>query len=892
MHDSLSSRLICFLFAFTTVFVLVGFSQSQNDDFSTSFVAGREYYILRSGNAKLILQSDKAGLQPAFTYMLFDAGKPCQTLRKERAFNYSSQEACSSSALEVVLGGVAFTALGHNTEVHWNVRDGIPCVEATWWAGGIRVQESFSALEGANGFLRRIVLSGMDIAGTDFVRLRLSLPPGTYFKEQSILQGIIGNISMGIAVLGGIASDIDGQHGRMETAPIRVVPGGVDTIETLLITRIPAKGYWYQTDCDYDSPIGSRFLLAGAKDESPHGLKAECFNNPDLLGAPVLVRIDTMISPSLVVDSSTGKVKPDSFSVRWTGRLRSSASGVHNISLSAHGKARLSIDGKLVIDLWQGGSPYRKTAEVPFESGNSYDIRIEYADRIGYGNLRLRWTMPARIAEENEVEMGVKEFFVTARQMIQTRAFDEMNRTRSQWGKSNSIKTSDSMMQSLFTHTSFALPGMVSADGRMDAGVFEYGNQWVRDGSNVALGLIHAGHFESARSILNYILGDLVSAEGATAVYGGFDKPDYEEFDQMGELVHVLKAYRDWTGDSTLIINYRTKIIAMIERPLNAAFRDSTGMVHNHREYWERSFDDAYELAYQTFMVQGLRDAADLSPLLAVPQQAPYWRAQAEVFLNAMLHHPTRSLVEKGSLTKRRNVDGTVADSIPSERPDPRRDDPRSTEAYHKLNPDVSYALPILLHLIDPKSDLSIRTLDNLEPLWNARWSIGGYERYHSSSQQDQPGPWCFGTAFVARAQQDAGLYARSRRSLQWLSNVQGGSAGAWFEEIPLNRSQVPEAGIVPWASAEIATFTVRHWLGVRFEGNNLIIRPNLFPEDKNCNADLRFRSSRIKLKIERAGTVSFALVNGRKVLPRPDGAIVVPERSMSGDLEIYVLTK
>ncbi len=59
-----------------------------------------------------------------------------------------------------------------------------------------------------------------------------------------------------------------------------------------------------------------------------------------------------------------------------------------------------------------------------------------------------------------------------------------------------------------------SLPGMVGPGGLMDAGIFEYGTQWVRDGSNVALGLIHAGHFESARALLSYVLNDLVTADG------------------------------------------------------------------------------------------------------------------------------------------------------------------------------------------------------------------------------------------------------------------------------------------------------------------------------------------------------------------------------------------
>ena len=163
---------------------------------------------------------------------------------------------------------------------------------------------------------------------------------------------------------------------------------------------------------------------------------------------------------------------------------------------------------------------------------------------------------------------------------------------------------------------------MVAANGRMDAGVFEYGNQWVRDGSNVAMGLIYSGSFESAKGLIKYILSDLVSDEGATIIAGGFDEPDREQFDQMGELMHCLKLYYNWTGDSSLLQTFRKKILALIERPLNPVFRDSTGMVHNRREFWERTFSDAYELAYQTYMIQGLRDAADLSGILGVPEKA------------------------------------------------------------------------------------------------------------------------------------------------------------------------------------------------------------------------------------------------------------------------------
>ena len=142
-----------------------------------------------------------------------------------------------------------------------------------------------------------------------------------------------------------------------------------------------------------------------------------------------------------------------------------------------------------------------------------------------------------------------------------------------------------------------------------------------------------------------------------------------------------------------------------------------------------------------------------------MPEKADYWRQQADVFLNAMLYHPTCSLIDKGALIKRRNVNGEIADLTSGRQQSYMEDAPAGTEYYHRLNPDATYALPVLFGIIDPHSELAKRSLDKLETIWNARWNGGGYERYHSSSQLDQPGPWTFGTAFIARAQHDAGMY-------------------------------------------------------------------------------------------------------------------------------------
>jgi hypothetical protein len=80
------------------------------------FFYGREYFVLRSGRAQLIVQADRVDLGPAFTYLLFDAQNARQSVSKEGACNFIPGQGFAASALGVELGGFVFTALGHRTD--------------------------------------------------------------------------------------------------------------------------------------------------------------------------------------------------------------------------------------------------------------------------------------------------------------------------------------------------------------------------------------------------------------------------------------------------------------------------------------------------------------------------------------------------------------------------------------------------------------------------------------------------------------------------------------------------------------------------------------------------------------------------------------------------------
>jgi hypothetical protein len=701
------------------LFVLFPIVSNAQDQWSNqSYLFGRDYFVLRSGRAKMVIQADKVSLGPAFTFMLFDAENTSQTAHKTRAFNYNPDKGFSSSALEVKMKNFSFTALGENTDTRWITQDGIPSVEAVWWASGVKVREVITPV---NGFFRRVItLESADLVTKDTVSIRLSLDgPATWTKNNVLARGK-KDVSIALTVTGEDPVSISNSKESFDVGPLVLEPGEKKTIETYLIVDIPA-------------------------------MKEETF--------------------------------------------------------------------------------------------------MEKASSIG-----------------NHIQYDVKN-------------------TSGKWKNSNSIITSDSLIENMYDACRFILPGYISDNGKMDAGIFEYGNQWVRDASNTALGVIHVGEFELARNILNHILKTMITDNGTTMIADQFTNPDMEQFDQMGEFVHAMKCYVDWTGDVSLISENREKLIAMIERPLSPVFRDSTGMVHNRREFWERTFDDGYELAYQTWLIQGLRDAADLSKYLGAEEKSASWRKEADRIQKSMLTDSKFKLVDGGHLIKRRNVTGSVVDTIKFKGWKPGA--PAKVESLSRLMPDASMALPIAMQLIDAKSDLSKNTLAELEKLWNRRWSFGGYDRYNTSSQGDQPGPWTFATAFIMRAQHEAGQREMSRRSLEWLFNHAGGRTGAWLEEIPVIKSQECCSGLLPWTTAEVSYFIIHHLLGIKFVGDQMVIKPALYKTDSPLKADLRYREGRVNIVINGTGEVSYAVVNGIEIKPDSNGVIWVPKDFRSGSIRI-----
>src|SRR5262249_1996671 len=104
----------------------------------------------------------------------------------------------------------------------------------------------------------------------------------------------------------------------------------------------------------------------------------------------VKVRYDPQIDFDWGEGSPDPLLPKDFFSIRWTGWLKAPKVGKYALRLEADDGARLWLDGRLLIDRWQGGVP--KSREVEADLGDGpHELRVEYVEVGGAASVRLSW---------------------------------------------------------------------------------------------------------------------------------------------------------------------------------------------------------------------------------------------------------------------------------------------------------------------------------------------------------------------------------------------------------------------------------------------------------------------------------------------------------------------
>jgi hypothetical protein len=130
--------------------------------------------------------------------------------------------------------------------------------------------------------------------------------------------------------------------------------------------------------------------------------QGEYFNNRYLSGTPAVVRTDAAVAFDWGWESPAPGVKPDDFSVRWSGTFPFDA-GSYRITTTSDDGVRVTVDGQPVINAWY---PMRgtRTGSVTLAAG-SHHVQVEYFEGLQAAHVRLDW---------ERLDAGVGEAAVSA----------------------------------------------------------------------------------------------------------------------------------------------------------------------------------------------------------------------------------------------------------------------------------------------------------------------------------------------------------------------------------------------------------------------------------------------------------------------------------------------
>jgi hypothetical protein len=117
--------------------------------------------------------------------------------------------------------------------------------------------------------------------------------------------------------------------------------------------------------------------------------RAEYFDNPDLIGQPVLERNESAINYDWQDNSPDGSLPADRFSVRWTAYFLFEH-GAYTFKTDTDGGVRLWVDAQLLIGQWDNSVPALYEQQVVLTAGY-HIVRMEYRHSSGNAAAKLWW---------------------------------------------------------------------------------------------------------------------------------------------------------------------------------------------------------------------------------------------------------------------------------------------------------------------------------------------------------------------------------------------------------------------------------------------------------------------------------------------------------------------
>jgi beta-glucosidase len=150
--------------------------------------------------------------------------------------------------------------------------------------------------------------------------------------------------------------------------------------------------------------VDSKYLHT---DKNENGLTVSFYNNITLTGNPVATQIDNQVNHHWTFMPPVDKVDVGFYSVRWTGNIIAPQSGTFKIGLQGNEGFRLYINDKLLIDDWKKQSYATQTVDFNFEKDKSYNIKIEFYESVGNGEIKLIWNVGVENNWQRKIDEAV-----------------------------------------------------------------------------------------------------------------------------------------------------------------------------------------------------------------------------------------------------------------------------------------------------------------------------------------------------------------------------------------------------------------------------------------------------------------------------------------------------
>ena len=124
------------------------------------------------------------------------------------------------------------------------------------------------------------------------------------------------------------------------------------------------------------------------------GLGVQYFDNRDLTGY-VSTAANTAVNAAWADGTSpVAGVAPTTYSARYAGLLQAPATNAYTLYVTSQGGVRVWLGDRILVDHWDQHATTTDTAAVALTAGQRNNLRVEYANDAGPGQVKLEWSSP------------------------------------------------------------------------------------------------------------------------------------------------------------------------------------------------------------------------------------------------------------------------------------------------------------------------------------------------------------------------------------------------------------------------------------------------------------------------------------------------------------------